>query len=173
MTNIQPALGSFLQTCGNHYSSCADKTVSLQTRTCSRVHVAVWYWLVLTVCRAYWHWWVRESTASSMSTDDKTASIQYELVTSLAANNNALAHSHGYNKISCTIHALSNIHGLYGCSCNLLDVTSVYSLNPGKLPGRFSYKWPTRLHCCWYKCFWGNSVQSATEKWINHCRKKI
>ena len=53
-----------------------------------------------------------------------------------------LAHyeqSHGFDQIS---HALSNIHGLYGCSCNLLDVISVYSLNPGKLPGRFSYEWP-------------------------------
>ena len=53
-----------------------------------------------------------------------------------------LAHyeqSGGFDQIS---HALSNIHGLYGCSCNLLDVISVYSLNPGKLPGRFSYKRP-------------------------------
>ena len=47
--------------------------------------------------------------------------------------------SRGYDQIS---HALSNIHGLYGWSCNLLDVISVYSLNPGKLPGRFSYKRP-------------------------------
>ena len=39
-------------------------------------------------------------------------------------------------------YALSNIHGLCGCSCNLFDVVSVYSLNPGKLPGRFSYKRP-------------------------------
>ena len=23
------------------------------------------------------------------------------------------------------------------------------------------------LYCYWYKCFWVNSVQSATEKWIN------
>ena len=62
--------------------------------------------------------------------------------TSLAGNNNALAHyeqSRGYDQIS---HALSNIHGLYGWSCNLLDVISVYSLNPGKLPGRFSYERP-------------------------------
>ena len=40
------------------------------------------------------------------------------------------------------IACITNIHGLYGCSCNLLDVISVYSLNPGKLPGRFSYEWP-------------------------------
>ena len=32
-----------------------------------------------------------ESTASSASTDDKTATIQYKPVTSLAGNNNALA----------------------------------------------------------------------------------
>ena len=81
-----------------------------------------------------------ESTASSASaSDDKTATIQYKPATSLASNNNALGHyeqSRGYNQIS---HALSNIHGLYGWRCNLLDVISVYSLNPGKLPGRFSY----------------------------------
>ena len=62
-------------------------------------------------------------------------------VTSLAGNNNTLAHysiqSRGFDQIS---HALSNIHGLYGCSCNLFDVLSVYNLNPGKLPCRFSYK---------------------------------
>ena len=72
----------------------------------------------------------------------KTVAIQYKPVTSLAANNNALAHyeqSRGFDQIS---HALFNIHGLCECSCNLFDVISVYSLNPGKLPGRFSYKWP-------------------------------
>ena len=82
------------------------------------------------------------STASDASTDDKTVTIQYKPVTSLAGNNNALAHyeqSRGFGQIS---HALSNIHGLCGCSCNLFDVVSVYSLNPGKLPGRFSYKRP-------------------------------
>ena len=66
----------------------------------------------------------------------KTATIQYKVVTSLAGNNNAFVHyeqSCGYDQIS---HALSNIHGLY--KCNLLDVIS----NPGKLPGRFSYKQP-------------------------------
>ena len=70
----------------------------------------------------------------------KTATIQYKPVTSLAGNNNALAHyelSRGFDQIS---HALSDIHGLYGCSCNLFDVISVYSLNLGKLPGRFSYE---------------------------------
>ena len=81
-----------------------------------------------------------ESTASGVSAlDDKTATVQYKPATSLAGNN-ALAHyeqSRGYDLIS---HALSNIHGLYGWSCNLLDVISVYSLNPGKLPGRFSYE---------------------------------
>ena len=81
-----------------------------------------------------------ESTASGACTlDDKTATIQYKPATSLPGNN-ALAHykqSHGYDQIS---HALSNIHGLYGWRCNLLDVISVYTLNPGKLPGRFSYK---------------------------------
>ena len=30
---------------------------------------------------------------------------------------------------------------LVRCSCNLLDVISIYNLNMGKLPGRFSYKW--------------------------------
>ena len=72
----------------------------------------------------------------------KTATIQYKPVMSLAGNNNTLAHykqSRGFDQIS---HALSNIHGLYGCSCNLPDVISVYSLNPHKLPGRFSYERP-------------------------------
>ena len=72
----------------------------------------------------------------------KTVTTQYQPVTSLAGNNNTLAHyeeSRGYDQIS---HALSNIHGLYGCSCNLFDVTSVYSLNLGELPGRFSYERP-------------------------------
>ena len=62
-------------------------------------------------------------------------------VTSLAGNNNVFTHykqSQNYDQIS---HALSNIHGLHGCRCNLLDVIFVYSLNLGKLPGRFSYKW--------------------------------
>ena len=69
---------------------------------------------------------------------------KYKPAMSLAGNN-ALAHyeqSRGYDRIS---HALSNIHGLYGWSCNLLDVISVYSLNPGKLPGRFCYERP------WYE----------------------
>ena len=83
------------------------------------------------------------STTSGVSApDDKTATVQYNPATSLAGNNNALAHyeqSRGYDQIS---HTLSNIHGLYGWSCNLLDVISVYSLNPGKLPGRFSYERP-------------------------------
>ena len=33
-----------------------------------------------------------KSTASGASTDDKTATIEYKPVTSLAGNNNALAH---------------------------------------------------------------------------------
>ena len=82
----------------------------------------------------------RASTTSGASAlDDKTATVQYKPATSLAGNNNALAHyeqSRGYDQIS---HALSNIHGLYGWSFNLLDVISVYSLNPGKLPDCFSY----------------------------------
>ena len=44
-----------------------------------------------------------ESTAGGESTDDKTATVQYKPVTSLAGNNNALAHykqSHGYDQIS-------------------------------------------------------------------------
>ena len=73
-----------------------------------------------------------ESTASGVSTDDKTATVQYKPVTSLTGNSNARAHykqSRGYEQTS---HALSNIHGLYGCS---------YPYT-GKLPGHFSYKWP-------------------------------
>ena len=44
-----------------------------------------------------------ESTASSASTDDKTATIQYKPVTSLTGNSNAFAHyeqSGGYDQIS-------------------------------------------------------------------------
>ena len=81
------------------------------------------------------------TTSGASAPDDKTATVQYKPATSLA-DNNALAHyeqSRGYDQIS---HALSNIHGLYGWSCNLLYVISVYSLNPGKLPGRFSYERP-------------------------------
>ena len=46
---IQLALGMtvlfelLLLTCGNYYSSCSDKKVSLQARNCLRVHVAAWY----------------------------------------------------------------------------------------------------------------------------------
>ena len=79
---------------------------------------------------------------SDASTDDKRVIIQYKPVTSLAGNNNAFAcyeQSCGFDQIS---HALSNIHGLCGCSCNLFDVISVYSFNPDKLPGHFSYKRP-------------------------------
>ena len=83
------------------------------------------------------------STTSGVSVpDDKTATVQHKPATSHAGNNNALGHyeqSCGYDQIS---HALSDIHGLYGWNCNLLDVISVYSLNPGKLPGRFSYERP-------------------------------
>ena len=97
-----------------------------------------------------------ESTASGLSTDDKTPTIQYKPVTSLAGNKMRLLimNSHVASIIDCKprevynlcfdqiSHALSNIHGLYGCSCNLLDVISIYSLNPDKLPGRFSYERP-------------------------------
>ena len=83
-----------------------------------------------------------ESTASGASAaDDKTATVQYKPATSLAGNN-ALAHyeqSRGYNQISHCIIQYS------GWNCNLLDVISVYNLNPGKLPGRscrFSCKRP-------------------------------
>ena len=86
----------------------------------------------------------RESSARSASKEDSNHPnyTTCKPVTSLTGNNNALARyeqSRGYNQIS---HALSNIHGLYGCSCSLLDVISVYSLNLGKWPGRFSYKRP-------------------------------
>ena len=70
----------------------------------------------------------------------KTVTIQYKPVMSLAGNN-ALAHyeqSRGFDQIP---HALSNIHSLYGYSCNL-DIISVYSLNPCKLPGHFFYERP-------------------------------
>ena len=104
----------------------------------------MWYSLVLNVNWAYPATLVSESesTASGASApDDKTVTVQYKPATSLAGNN-VLAHykqSRGFDQIS---HPLSNIHSLYGWSCNLLDVISVYSLNPGKLPGRFSYKRP-------------------------------
>ena len=82
------------------------------------------------------------TTSGASAPDDKTATVQYKPSMSLVGNNNALAHyeqSRDYDQIS---HALSNIHGLYRWSYNLLDVISVYSLNLGKLPGRFSYEWP-------------------------------
>ena len=80
-----------------------------------------------------------ESTASGASTDDKTATVQYKPVRSLARNNNALANyeqSRGFDQIS---HALS---WLVEVSCNIFDVISVYSLNSRELPGRFSYERP-------------------------------
>ena len=49
--------------------------------------------------------------------------IQYELVTSLAGNNNALAHSHGYNKIS---HALSMHYPIF-MACTDAAVISLTS----------------------------------------------
>ena len=63
-------------------------------------------------------------------------------VMSLAGSNDIFTHkehSLGYDQIS---HELSNIYGLYGCSCNLFGVIVVYSLDLGKLPGCFSFKWP-------------------------------
>jgi len=106
-----------LLTCCNYYSSRADRTVSLQARTCLRIHVAM-RGEVSTYCRLGISTLVSESesTASGASTDDKTATIQYTPVTSLTGNSNARAHyeqSHGYDQTS---HALSNIHGLYGHS---------------------------------------------------------
>ena len=74
-----------------------------------------------------------KSTASGVSTDDKTATIQYKPVTSLTGNSNSFAHyeqSRGYDQTS---HALP-----WPVRVQL----SVYSLNTGKLPDRFSYKWP-------------------------------
>ena len=44
-------------------------------------------------------------------------------------------------------HALSNIHSLYECNYDVLDVISVYSLNPGKLLGRFYYKCLISVAC--------------------------
>ena len=127
-----------LSPCYNYYSSHVDRTVSLQAKTCSRMHVPMRDW-VNTYCRSGILTLVSESesTASGASTDDKTATVQYKPVTSLTGNSNARAHyeqSCGYDQTS---HALPNIHGLYGCS-----YISIYSLNTGKFPGRFSYKWP-------------------------------
>ena len=76
--------------------------------------------LVLTVNRAYPATSVSESesesTASGASaSDDKTATVQYKPATSLASNNNALAHyeqSRGYDQIH--MHYISNIHGCTG-----------------------------------------------------------
>ena len=67
---------------------------------------------------------------------------QYKPVMSLAGSNDIFTHkehSRGYDQIS---HELSNIYGLYGWSCNLFGVIVVYSLDLGKLPGCFSFKWP-------------------------------
>ena len=92
----------------------------------------------------------------------KTATIQYKPLTSFAGNNNALAQykqSRGVNQIS---HALSNIHGLYRCSCNLFDVISIYSLNPCKLPGRFSYERPG------YEATFYHALPSATQSSIDN-----
>ena len=53
------------------------------------------------------------------------------------------------------LHKLDEIHELYILGLLVensglyLRITTIY------------------LHCYWYKCFWVNSVQSATEKWIN------
>ena len=79
-----------------------------------------------------------ESTASGVSIgENKKATIQYKPVMSLAGNNifTHYEQSHGYDLI---LHAL----GCTGAAINLLDGTSVYSLNSGKLPSHFSYKQP-------------------------------
>ena len=57
-----------------------------------------------------------ESGASADDNIDKTATVQYEPVTSLAGNN---VHMHSH---MATIKSLSNIHGLYWWRCNLFDV---------------------------------------------------
>ena len=60
-----------------------------------------------------------ESTASSASRDDKTATFQYNPVMSLTGNSNARAQyeqSRGYDQTS---HALSNIHGLYSAAIRI------------------------------------------------------
>lgn len=70
-----------------------------------------------------------------------TGTIQYKLVTSLAANSNALAYykqSHGYARIS---HTISNIHGLFGWSCNNHGIISEHTSTLNLL-GCFSHKWP-------------------------------
>ena len=41
------------------YSSCMNKKISLQARTCLRVRVAAWYQLILTVGQAYRHHWMQ------------------------------------------------------------------------------------------------------------------
>ena len=93
--------------------------------------------LVSTYCRSGILTSVNESE-STATTDDKTATVQYKPVTQvLLATKTDYEQPRRYDQIS---HALSTIHGLCGCSCNFLDIIPVYSLNPGKLPGRFSYK---------------------------------
>ena len=81
------------------------------------------------------------TTSGASAPDDKTATVQYKPSTSLDGNNNALAHyeqSRGYDHI--------HMHYPLFMACTggavIFLTSSVYSLNPGKLPGRFSYKRP-------------------------------
>ena len=72
----------------------------------------------------------------------KTATIQYKPVTSLAGNNNTLAH---YEQSMATIKY--HMHYPISMACMsaaviIFEVISIYSLNPGKLPGHFSYERP-------------------------------
>ena len=68
------------------------------------------------------------------------ATIQYKPVTSLADNQ---THSLIMNSHMASIKNHMHYPIFMACTgaaaCNLLDI-SVYSLNPGKLPGRFSYE---------------------------------
>ena len=78
-----------------------------------------------------------ESTASGVSTDDKTA----KPVTSLAGKNNALAHYEQSNSHVATIKY--HIHYPIFMAFTGAAVISLMSyLYTGKLPGCFSYKWP-------------------------------
>ena len=152
--------------------TCRSLPPCFQSSLNLHLHVCGSFWwksntiLPFSKCTFWLHIfkWASLLQAVRLQITSKTATIQYETVTSLAGNNNTLAHyeqSRSYDQIS---HALSNIHGLYWCICNLLDVISVYSLNPGKLPGRFSYKrvrgyidvWilDTELSAIWVQCCW-------------------
>ena len=69
----------------------------------------------------------------------KTATVQYKPVTSLAGNNNVLAHTNSHTAMIKYTYIISYS---WLVQCNLLDIISIYSLNPGKIPDRFSYERP-------------------------------